>query len=111
MYSFRLQDDELILKKDMANLQTESTHLTGAFYLTTSRLVFIGYLVDATQKFIEEAFFPQIREIRPEKTFGLLSNVLRIVRHDGTEIKIIIKKRNDWMTEIHSHMKKNGFGS
>jgi len=109
MYSFRLQDDELILKKDMANLQTESTHLTGAFYLTTRRLVFIGYLVDATQKFIEEASFPQIREIRPEKTFGLLSNVLRIVKNDGTSIKILIKKRNDWMTEIHGHMKKNGF--
>ncbi|MBP2641462.1 MAG: hypothetical protein H6Q66_2413 [Firmicutes bacterium] len=111
MYSFRLKDDELILKKDMANLQTESTHLTGAFYLTTNRLVFIGYLVDATQKFIEEVSFTQIREIRPEKTFGLLSNVLRIIRNDGTNIKILIKKRDDWMMEIHSHMKKNGFDS
>lgn len=111
MYSFHLKDDELILKKDMANLQTESTHLTGAFYLTTNRLVFIGYLVDATQKYIEEVSFSQIREIRPEKTFGLLSNVLRIVRNDGTNVKILIKKRDEWLMEIHHHMKKQGFAS
>ena len=109
MYSFRLQDDEVILKKGMANLENETTHLTGAFYLTTSRLVFIGYLVDSTQKFIDEAAFAQISEIRPEKTFGLLSNVLRIIRNDGSNIKILIKQRDSWLTEIREQMEKMGF--
>ncbi|MBP1765650.1 MAG: hypothetical protein H6Q65_2708 [Firmicutes bacterium] len=109
MYSFPLREDERILKKSMANLETESAHLTGAFYLTTSRLVFIGYLVDATQKYVEEASFAQIQEIRPEKTFWLISNVIRIVRNDGSHIKILITKRNDWMDEIHNQMQKLGF--
>jgi len=109
VYSFNLREDELILKKGMANLETESTHLTGAFYLTTNRLVFIGYLVDSTQKYVEEASFAQIREIRPEKTFWLISNVVRIVRNDGSHIKILITKRNDWLKEIYNQMQKLGF--
>ncbi len=106
MYTFRLAEDEIILKKDLANLQCEDNHLAGAFYLTTNRLVFIGYLVDATQKFMEEATFAEIKEVRPEKTFGIIPNVIRIIKIDGKEIKILVKKRNDWLDEIRTQMGK-----
>ena len=108
MYSFHLAEDESILRKDLANLQCEDNHLAGAFYLTTTRLIFIGYLVDATQKFMEEATFAGIKEVRPEKTFGILPNVIRIIKEDGTDIKILIKKRNEWLDEIRIQMGKLG---
>jgi hypothetical protein len=106
MYRFELEEAEMILKKDLANLQSEENHLAGAFYLTTKRLVFVGYVIDATQKFMEEVTLAGIRELRPEKTFGILSNVIRIIRRNGTDIKILIKKRDEWLHEIQTQVGK-----
>ena len=50
MYSFPLADNEEIIKKSHASLHLEDSAFTGAFYLTSERLVFVGYVMDITRE-------------------------------------------------------------
>ncbi len=96
MYSFELLENEQILKKGLGNLTLEGTLFTGAFYLTTERLTFVGYLLDQAQKHYTDLSLYHIDAMRKEKTFHILPNVLIIHSVQGVEWKVLITGRDSW---------------
>ena len=104
MYSFPTGETEQILRKGHASLHKEGEAWTGAFYLTSQRLVFIGYMMDITRKYIEDVTLDSIREIRGGKTFGLFSNVLNVTTLAGLRLKIIVEGRDSWLAAIRTEI-------
>lgn len=101
MYSFQLEQGESILKKDLANLQTEEDDaLQGALYLTNERLVYVGYILDISKKYKMEIPLAHIRAVRPAKTFFVIPNVLRIETIRDEKLKFVLSRRNEWLDEI-----------
>lgn len=109
MYSFPLGETEEIIKKGHASLHLEDSAFTGAFYLTTERLVFVGYVMDITRKHIEEIPLAHVSEVRGEKTFFVVPNVLAISSAWGKSLKIIVDpgSRNAWLDAIRQQLQKN----
>lgn len=108
MYSFPLADTEEIIKKGHASLHLEDSAFTGAFYLTSERLVFVGYVMDITRKYMEEVPLTHIREVRGEKTFFIIPNGLAVSTITGKDLKIIVDPgdRNAWLKAIDEQLKK-----
>jgi len=100
VYSFRLEDDELILKKAMANLYVEREAYNGALYLTTGRLVFVGYMMDIRRKYVADISLVHIKEIKPGKTFFVIPNVIQITTINGGTLKFIVDRRDEWVAAI-----------
>ncbi len=109
MYSFPLADDEKIIKKSHASLHLEDSAFTGAFYLTNERLVFVGYVMDITRKYMEEIPLAHVADIRGEKTFFIIPNVLVISTLGGKSLRIIVDpgNRNAWLAAIREEVRKN----
>lgn len=70
MYTFPLEPDELIIKKCLASYSSSGDNLTGALYLTDRRLVFVGYVLNINNKYMDDVTLSHIKEILPEKTFS-----------------------------------------
>lgn len=106
MYSFPLSDTEEILKKSHASLHLEDSAFTGAFYLTNERVVFVGYVMDITRKQIAEMRLEQISEVRGEKTFFVIPNVLVFTSTLGKSMKIIVDpgSRKGWLEAIQQQL-------
>ncbi len=104
MYSFKLLEDEKILKKDLGNLAMEGTVLNGAFYLTSARLTFVGYHLDRADKYYTEISLAHIDEVRREKTFRLIPNVLIIRSAGDVQWKITITGRDGWYDAIQKQL-------
>lgn len=81
---------------------------TGAFYLTNERLVFVGYMMDITRKYLEEMPLGQISEIKGGKTFYIIPNVLEVNSCGGKQLKFIVEGRDSWLTAIKEEMDKLG---
>ncbi len=109
MYSFPLADDEKIIKKSHASLHLEDSAFTGAFYLTNKRLVFVGYVMDITRKYMEEIPLPHVTDARGEKTFLVIPNALVISAFGGKSLRVIVDpgSRNAWLTAIKQELQKN----
>lgn len=101
MYRFPIEERESIIKKDHANLYCDGEAYTGAFYLTSERLVFVGYLMDIDSKYIEEVPLAHISEAKPGKTFFLIPNVINISTIRNRELKFIVNDRDKWLAEIN----------
>ncbi len=101
VYSFPLEEDEVIIKKGMANLYCEDAVLNGALYLTNQRLVFVGYLLDLAHKQLEEVPLVHIKEIKPEKTFFIIPNVIVLTTIRDRKLKLIVHGRNSWLSDIN----------
>lgn len=108
MYSFPMAEDEKIVKKGHASLHLEDSAFTGAFYLTSERLVFVGYVMDITRKYMEEIALSAVSEVRGEKTFFVIPNVLMIESAAGKRMKVIVDPgdRNGWIAAIKAEMGK-----
>ncbi|MDT8900965.1 hypothetical protein [Anaeroselena agilis] len=108
MYSFPLSDTEEIIKKGHASLHLEDSAFTGAFYLTSERLVFVGYVMDITRKYMEEVPLDQVKGVRGEKTFYIIPNVLGVSTIAGKKLKIIVDPgaRDAWLKAIDEQLKK-----
>lgn len=106
MYSFPLEEQELILKKDLANLYCGSSAYTGALYLTSERLVFVGYLLDIESKYIEEVPLTHIEDIKAEKTFFVIPNVIAIRTIRARNLKFIVNNRDSWLDAIKQQIGK-----
>ena len=110
MYSFLLEPDELILKKGCATLSCDDIYLKGlqlhintmegVLYLTTSRLVFVGHLLAATTKHVEEIPLVHIDQIIPEKSLFILPNAIRIITIRNKELLLVVHQRNAWIAEL-----------
>lgn len=104
MYSFPLGENEHVLKKGMASLHIERDAFSGALYLTDDRLVYVGYMMDITRKYLEEIPLEHIAKVNPGKTFFVIPNVLDIVTIQGQRFKFIVEKRNEWLTAIQNKL-------
>ncbi|MDF2572675.1 MAG: hypothetical protein K0R55_4279 [Sporomusa sp.] len=104
MYSFPLEPDEIIKKKCLASYSCDGDVLSGALYLTDYRLVFVGYALSISNKYMDEVLLTHIKELRPEKTFFLIPNVLKVVTIKDKVIQLVLKGRNQWLEEINKHI-------
>jgi hypothetical protein len=108
MYSFPLGETETIIKKGHASLHLEDSAFTGALYLTGERLVFVGYVMDITRKYVEIVPLEHIREVRGERTFFIIPNALLVTTITGKILKIIVDPgdRNAWLKAIEEQLDK-----
>jgi hypothetical protein len=108
MYRFPLGNKEQILKKDSATLHIEREALTGALYLTSERLVFVGYVSGLIHKTIKAVSLKQIREIEGSKTMFIIPNVLDITLENNERLKVVIQGRDEWMAAIRREAALSG---
>lgn len=105
MYVFQLDEGERILKKGMATLELEDKTGLGAIYLTTERLVFVGYLGAAvTSAWEAEIPLVHIRDIKEAKTFSLLPNAIEISTIRGSRFRLLLRGRDEWKAAIEAQM-------
>ena len=104
MYSFPVNEEEQIIHKGMATLEVEGHPLNGALYLTNERLVFIGYELDITRKYMEEILLEHIDTIREDKTLWVIPNVIRVSTITGRKHKLVLNKREKWLREIRQRL-------
>lgn len=104
MYSFPLEDDELIMKKCLASYTCEGEVLSGALYLTDQRLVFVGYLLSIDNKYMDEVPLTHIKELLPERTFFVIPNLLKVITIKDKVIKFVVKNRNEWLKAINKQI-------
>ncbi|MDR3592879.1 MAG: GRAM domain-containing protein [Negativicutes bacterium] len=108
MYSFPLKDDEVIIKKSHASFHVDGEAWSGAFYLTDRRVVFVGYMMDINKKFLGDIPLSQVSEVKGEKTFHIIPNVIHITARNGYRCKVIVEGRNAWLTAIQEELAKQG---
>lgn len=106
MYSFAMEDGEKILKKSLANLYNDDQVLNGAMYLTTERLVFVGYLMDITNKYVEEVPLTHIERLEPGKSLWVIPNVIKVKTIREQLFSFVVKGRNEWLQAIHEAMEQ-----
>lgn len=105
MYSFPMEEDERILKKGLANLYCDREAFNGALYLTTGRLVFVGYLLDITSKYMEEISLSHVSEILKESSLFIIPNGLRVKTITDRDLKFVVSQRNQWIAEINKQLR------
>ena len=101
MYSFPVQANEDIVKKGLVNFEWNGESLSGALYLTTERLVFVGYLLDITHKYLEDVPLAHIREITRGKSLFIIPNVLKVSTIQDKTFKFVVSGSNEWMEKIN----------
>lgn len=106
MYSFPLNEGEKILKKDHANMQKAGEAFHGALYLTNERLVFVGYMGDLSNKYMNETPLEHVQELLPEKTFYVIPNIINVQNLKDHNYKIIINNRDQWIQAINEQRNK-----
>ena len=104
MYSFPVEDNENILKKGLVNLELDGEAFSGALYLTTSRLVFIGYLLDITHKYMEDVPLAHISEVTRGKSLFIIPNVLTVWTLAERKLKFIVSGSSEWLVEINKQI-------
>lgn len=106
MYSFPLEEQEQILKKDLVSLTSDGQSFNGALYLTNERLVFVGYLLGISQRYMDEVLLYHIKDILARKTFFVIPNVIEITTLQGRTVTVIASKRDQWIKAIEQQMAK-----
>ena len=104
MYTFPLEPNEKILKKDHASLSVDGDAYTGALYLTTDRVVFVGYILDINSKYIEEILYQHIRTVGKEKSFFVLANVLVLETIRDRTLKFVVNERDSWYQTLSEQL-------
>lgn len=105
MYSFPVETGEDILRKGLVSLQLEGEAFSGALYLTNQRLVFVGYLLDITHKYMEEIPLAHIAEITRGKSLFIIPNVLNVVTIKDRKLKFVVQGSSEWFDEINKQIK------
>ena len=104
MYSFPVEAGEDILKKSLVNLECDGETFSGALYLTTGRLVFVGYLLDITHKYMEDVPLAHISEMTRGKSLFIIPNVLRVCTIKDKKLKFVVNGSGEWLTEINKQI-------
>jgi hypothetical protein len=107
MYAFQLAAGEKILKKSVGTAHIGDKAGLGALYLTTERVVFVGFerlLITTTVE--EEIPLEHIDEIRAEKSLAVLPNAIAISTIRGQRFKFVVDGRDAWIAAIRGQMDK-----
>ena len=101
MYSFPVEVGEHILKKSLVNLQCDDGAFSGALYLTTERLVFVGFLLDITHKYMEDVPLAHISKMTRGKSLFIIPNVLNVCTTTDKNLKFVVSGSGEWLAEIN----------
>lgn len=104
MYRFPVGENEKIIKKGMASVQRGSESFSGALYLTNERVVFVGYLLDVSNKYLIEAPLEHILELKKGKTFFIIPNMIVVSTIKDQDFKIRVQGRDKWIQEINKQI-------
>ena len=101
-----MTENEKIMHKALANMHDNDLIVNGALYLTNERMVFVGYLPNDITKVSCEISLYHIKEIRPEKTFRMFNNIIRIISIRDEQYKFIVDKQKEWLAQIDRQLKE-----
>jgi len=104
VYSFPVEADEHILKKDLVNLELDGETFSGALYLTTERLVFVGYLLDITHKYMEVIPLAHISEMTRGRSLFIIPNVLNVCTIKDKRLKFVMNRNHEWLAQINKQI-------
>lgn len=104
MYSFPIETNEDIVKKGLVNMEWDGEIFNGALYLTTQRLVFVGYLLDITHKYLEDVPLAHISKVTRGKSLFIIPNVLNVCTIQDKIFKFVVSGSNEWLTEINKQL-------
>ena len=104
MYSFSMHDNEQIIKKDHANFDSNAEKLHGALYLTTERLVFVGYVMGMDRKYLMEMPLESLKEVSKARSLGLIPNALVVKAATKESARFVLRRRNEWYQALMEHM-------
>lgn len=101
MYRFKVGEKEQILHKGLASLHIEEATFSGALYLTSERLVFVGHMLGGNAS-TKEVSVPlgQIASVKGGRTALVIPNVVEIVTNTNDRLRLILRNRNEWLTAI-----------
>lgn len=103
-YGFDLNENEKIVHKALANMHDNDLIVNGALYLTNERLYFVGYLPNTGTRMFCEVSLYHVKEVRPEKTFRIFNNILRIIGIGEEQYKFIVDDQKIWLKEIDKQL-------
>ena len=101
MYSFPVEANEHILKKGLVNLKCDGDTFSGALYLTTERLVFVGFLLDITHKYMEDVPLGHISEMTRGKSLFVIPNVLNVCTIKNRNLQFVVSGSGEWLAQIN----------
>lgn len=104
MYSFPVEASENILKKGLVNLEWDGESFSGALYLTTERLVFVGYLLDMTHKYLKDVPLAHITGMTRGKSLFIIPNVLNVCTIKDKTLKFVVSGSREWLVEINKQI-------
>jgi hypothetical protein len=104
-YDFQMIENEKIMHKALANMHDNDLIANGALYLTDERLVFVGYIPNERTRVSCEISLYHVKEIKPEKTFFVFNNIIRVISIRDEQYKFIVDDQRRWMTQIDQQIK------
>lgn len=100
-YGFEMTENERIKHKSLVNMHDNDLIVNGALYLTDERLVFVGYVPNERTRVSCEISLYHIKEVKPEKTFFVFKNIIRIINIRDEEYKFIVDNQKEWIEQIN----------
>ena len=103
-----MNENEKIMHKALANMHDNDLIVNGALYLTNERLCFVGYVPNSRTRMTCEVSLFHIKEVRPEKTFKIFNNVIRVINIRDEQYKFVVDGQKEWLERIHSQLSQIG---
>ena len=100
-----MTETEKILHKALVNMEDGELVANGALYLTTERMVFVGYMLNTRTRVSCDISLYHIKEVRPEKTFYVFNNIIRIISIRDEHYKFIVDRRSEWLEQIDRQLR------
>jgi len=95
-----LKPNEVVIKAGDSNHLEAEDKVDGKLVLTNQRIYFVTSK-DSKLNFDHEIEYNNIREVMVFNTRKIFPNGLNIITKDGTELKFVVKKRNNWCEVIN----------
>jgi len=100
-----MTETEKIVHKALVNMHDNDLIANGAMYLTDERLVFVGYVPNERTRVFCEISLYHIKEVKPEKTFLVFNNIIRIIDIRDEQYKFIVDDQKVWLEQIDLQIK------
>lgn len=104
-YDFAMTETEKIVHKALVNMHDNDLIANGAMYLTDERLVFVGYVPNERTRVFCEISLYHIKDVKPEKTFLVFNNIIRIIDIRDEQYKFIVDDQKVWLEQIDCQLK------
>lgn len=91
-----LQENEIEIYSDGANLFRDAQAVGGKLVLTNERLIFLPHSLNFNreQEYLELSKISSTKRVR---TMDLIDNGLRVTLHNDVELKFVLNNRETWI--------------